>query len=172
MGNWWLEASSQQCSTHASHLVQSFCGKTSNHPGDSAPYRPDLAPCDFWLFPKLKSPLKGKRFQTISEIQQNTMGNWRWLGELYEVPRCLLWRGLRCHCPVYNVSCIFFNKCLYFSYYMAKYLLHRPHIFRERGREGKRGREHWCMRETLMGCLSHAPDRGLAFNPGMCPDGE
>ena len=29
---------------------------------------------DFWLFPKLKSPLKGKRFQTIDKIQENTMG--------------------------------------------------------------------------------------------------
>ena len=38
------------------------------------PYSPDLAPCDFWLFPKLKSPFKGKRFQTISEIQENTTG--------------------------------------------------------------------------------------------------
>ena len=36
-------------------------------------YSPDLAPCDFWLFPKLKSPLKGKRFQTGDEIQENTM---------------------------------------------------------------------------------------------------
>jgi len=26
------------------------------------PYSPDLAPCDFWLFPKLKSRLKGRRF--------------------------------------------------------------------------------------------------------------
>ena len=34
----------------------------------------DLAPCDFWLFPKLKSPLKGKRFQTVDEIQKNTTG--------------------------------------------------------------------------------------------------
>jgi len=25
-------------------------------------YSPDLAPCDLWLFPKLKSPLKGRRF--------------------------------------------------------------------------------------------------------------
>jgi len=24
-----------------------------------APYSPDMAPCDFWLFPKLKMPLKG-----------------------------------------------------------------------------------------------------------------
>ena len=33
---------------------------------------PDLAPCNFWLFPKLKSPLKGRRFQTVNEIQENT----------------------------------------------------------------------------------------------------
>jgi hypothetical protein len=25
-------------------------------------YSPNLAPCGFWLFPKLKSPLKGRRF--------------------------------------------------------------------------------------------------------------
>ena len=29
-----------------------------------------------WLFSKLKSPLKGKWFQTVSEIQQNSMGQW------------------------------------------------------------------------------------------------
>ena len=28
----------------------------------------------YWLFPKLKSPLKGKRFQAINEIQENTTG--------------------------------------------------------------------------------------------------
>ena len=32
---------------------------------------PDMAYCDFWFFPKLKSPLKGKRFQTVNEIQEN-----------------------------------------------------------------------------------------------------
>ena len=37
------------------------------------PYNPDLVPCDFWLFSKLKSPLKGKKFQTIDEIQKNPM---------------------------------------------------------------------------------------------------
>ena len=39
------------------------------------------------------------------------------LGELCEVPKCLLWRGLRCHCPMYNVSRILFNKCLFFIVY-------------------------------------------------------
>jgi hypothetical protein len=35
------------------------------------PYSPDLAPCDFWLFLKLKMPLKGRRFQTANEIKEN-----------------------------------------------------------------------------------------------------
>ncbi|CAK9828015.1 Histone-lysine N-methyltransferase SETMAR [Anthophora retusa] len=36
------------------------------------PYSPDLAPCDFWLFPKLKNSLKGRRFQDVEEIKTNT----------------------------------------------------------------------------------------------------
>jgi transposase len=38
-----------------------------NHP----PYSPDLAPDDFWLFPKLKSFLKGKRFSDIEDIKSS-----------------------------------------------------------------------------------------------------
>jgi hypothetical protein len=33
------------------------------------PYSPDLTPCDFFLFPKIKLKLKGPRFDTIEEIQ-------------------------------------------------------------------------------------------------------
>ena len=36
--------------------------KTAPH----APYSPDLAPCDFWLFPKLK----GCRNETIEEMKE------------------------------------------------------------------------------------------------------
>ena len=39
------------------------------------PYSPDLVPCDFWIFQKLKSPLKGKRFQTINVIQEKRMAH-------------------------------------------------------------------------------------------------
>jgi len=35
------------------------------------PYSPDLAPADFFLFSKLKTTLKGRRFQTIEEIKEN-----------------------------------------------------------------------------------------------------
>ena len=33
---------------------------------------PDLAPCDFFLFPELKKPMKGKRFATIDEIKSDS----------------------------------------------------------------------------------------------------
>jgi hypothetical protein len=33
------------------------------------PYSPDLAPYDFFLFPKMKLKLKGRRFDTTEEIQ-------------------------------------------------------------------------------------------------------
>jgi hypothetical protein len=34
-------------------------------------YSPDLAPCDFWLFPKLKNALKGQRFDDVPDIQRS-----------------------------------------------------------------------------------------------------
>lgn len=37
------------------------------------PYSPDLAPADFFLFPKLKLSLKGKRFSDIPDIQSNVI---------------------------------------------------------------------------------------------------
>jgi hypothetical protein len=36
---------------------------------DHPPYSPDLAPCDFQLFLKLKTPLKGHIFSDIVDIQ-------------------------------------------------------------------------------------------------------
>ena len=81
MGNWWLAASTRQHACSCIISCAEFFGKTSNHPGDSAPpHSPDLAPYHFWLFPKLKSPLKGKRFQTIDEIQENRTGQLKVIG--------------------------------------------------------------------------------------------
>ena len=36
------------------------------------PYSPDLAPYDFFLFPKLKLRMKGRRFDTTEEIQEES----------------------------------------------------------------------------------------------------
>jgi hypothetical protein len=35
----------------------------------SPPHSPELAPCHFYLFPKVKSVLKGTHFQSINEVK-------------------------------------------------------------------------------------------------------
>ena len=54
MGNWWLAASSRQC-THSciTPPAEFFFAKHRITQVSQPPYSPDLAPCDFWLFPKL-----------------------------------------------------------------------------------------------------------------------
>lgn len=46
---------------------------TLEHP----PYSPDLAPCDFWLFPKVKSVLKGSHFEGVEDIQEHVTNTLR-----------------------------------------------------------------------------------------------
>jgi len=39
---------------------------------EHAPYSPDLAPCDFFLFPKIKSALKGTRFESMEKVKRKS----------------------------------------------------------------------------------------------------
>src|SRR5258705_983558 len=41
-----------------------FCLRRANHSCTEAYEMPDLAPCDFFLFPQLKKKLRGRRFQS------------------------------------------------------------------------------------------------------------
>ena len=122
MGNWWLAASSPQHTHSCIMSCAKFFGETSNHPGDSAHLQPRSSTLQLLAFPETKIPFEREE---ISDHRWDSgkYGSWQRLGELCEVPRCLLWTGLRHHCPMYNVSYIFFNKRLYFSYYMAGYIL-------------------------------------------------
>ena len=117
---WWLSASSQL--THcciASHAE--IFGETSNHPGDSAPILPRFGTLRFLGFLKTKITKR----QEVSDYQWDSGkydraadGNWEncvWSQGAY-----LEWNGgIIVLCTKFLVSCIFFNKCLYFSYYMA-----------------------------------------------------
>ena len=49
-------------------LLREFRWEVIPHP----PYSPDLAPSDFFLFPKLKESLKGTRFHSIVEAKNAT----------------------------------------------------------------------------------------------------
>ena len=117
-GDWQLHH--DNAPAHASCLVQNFLAKHGITQVTQAPCSPDLVPCNFWLFLKLKSPLKGMRFQTVNEIQENTMRQLMAIGRRVWGPKVLTFRGTEVSLSYYNVfvSCIFFNKCLYFSYYI------------------------------------------------------
>ena len=72
-GDWQLHHNNAPTCSCITSLAKIF-GEISNHPGVAAPYSPDLVNCIYCLFPKLKSPLKRKRFQIINKIQENMMG--------------------------------------------------------------------------------------------------
>ena len=56
---------------HMSFLICSYLAKHQTSVLPHPPYSPDLAPADFFLFPKLKTTLKGRPFQTFEEIQES-----------------------------------------------------------------------------------------------------
>jgi hypothetical protein len=52
--------------------IQQFLAVKRNYTHAAASlYSPDLAPCDFWLFPKLKTGLSGRRFAMVDDIKEN-----------------------------------------------------------------------------------------------------
>jgi len=57
---------------HASHLVQQFLAKHGTAQLQQPLYSPDLAPCDFFLFPRLKKVLKGHRLEATEDIKRNS----------------------------------------------------------------------------------------------------
>ena len=49
---------------HKSATVQEYLKESGLDVLDHPPYSPDLSPCDFWLFPRLKEMLAGHRFES------------------------------------------------------------------------------------------------------------
>lgn len=56
---------------HTCLAVRQFLAKKNITVIAHPPYSPDLAPCDFWLFPKLKISMKGHHFDSIPDIEKN-----------------------------------------------------------------------------------------------------
>ena len=55
--------------SHIALVLRDHFAENSTHIVPQPPYSPNLAPCDFWLFHKLKRPLRRHRFDTVEEIQ-------------------------------------------------------------------------------------------------------
>jgi len=86
-------------------LIREFMTKHETTVVPQPPYSPDLAPAEFFLFPKLKFSLKGRRFQKVEEIEENSMRDLRTVpqkhvpGRVPELEKtlgtvCQEWRGI------------------------------------------------------------------------------
>jgi len=67
-GDWTLHH--DNAPAHTSRLV--FLAKHGTAQVQQPPYSPDLAPCDFFLFPRLKKVLKGHGFEATEDIKRNS----------------------------------------------------------------------------------------------------
>ena len=112
-GNWLLR--DDNVPSHRALVTREFLAHNSIITLPHPPCSPDLAPCDFFLFSKMKMQLKGRRFDRVEEIQresQNVLGTLReqefparvpavvtTLGSMCRCKRALFWRGC---CPNLN----------------------------------------------------------------------
>ena len=134
MGNWWLASSSQQ---HAHSCIitspiEFFFGETSNHPADSALLQPRFGTLRLLAYPKLISPLKGKKFQTVDEIQENVTGQLMEIGRTVGGSKVPTLKGTEVslsyvQCFLYSISSSINVSFFIYIYYMAGYLLERPY---------------------------------------------
>ncbi|GFX89248.1 putative transposase [Trichonephila clavipes] len=65
--SWVLHHDNAPC--HTAISVNRFLASKNIPVAPQPPYSPDLSPCDFFLFPKLKNHLKGHHFGTLQKIQ-------------------------------------------------------------------------------------------------------
>ena len=118
MGNWWLAASSWQCACSCNTSGVEFFGKTSNHPGGSAPLQPRFGTLWLLAFPKTKTTFEKEEISNhqwdSGECNGAANGEWencvRSQGAYLEGDQ-----GIILLCTMFFVSCIFFNIYLYFS---------------------------------------------------------
>ena len=54
-------------SSHTSKMTRQFIDESGLQILPHPPYSPDLALCDFWLFPRIQKYLKGRNFSSNSE---------------------------------------------------------------------------------------------------------
>ena len=70
-GDWFLHH--DDAPAHTTLSVRQFLAKNNMKVIAHPPYSPDLAPCNFFLFPRMKRQMKGKRFADVSEVKKKTL---------------------------------------------------------------------------------------------------
>jgi len=70
-GDWILHHDNAPADTALS--VQQFLAKNNMTVIPHPPYSPNLAPCDFFLFPRMKGQMKGKCFADVTKVKKKTL---------------------------------------------------------------------------------------------------
>ena len=70
-GHWHFQQ--DNAPVHYSILVTDYLTKIGIKTVPHRPYSPDMAPCDFWLFPKLMEKLRGCLYETMEEMKEAVM---------------------------------------------------------------------------------------------------
>ena len=55
---------------HIAAAIREFLSEQGISTLPHPPYSPDLASCDFWLFPTMKRMLKGRRFESDEALEE------------------------------------------------------------------------------------------------------
>ena len=127
-GDWQLHHNNVPA--HALCLMQSFLLTHQITQMTQPLYSPDLTACNFWVFPKTKITFEREEisdhWQHSGQYNGASNGDWEYCvrsqGAYFEGDGDVI-----VLCTMFFVSCIFFNECLHFSYYMDGYFLDRPH---------------------------------------------
>ena len=127
-GNWWLAASSWQCACSCITSHAECFGRTSNHPGDSAPLQPRFGTLKILTFPQTKITFEREEISNCwwdsGKYNGAADGDWencmRSQGAYFESDR-----GITVLCTMFLLSSI--NVC--FSQDTAGYFLDRLCVF-------------------------------------------
>jgi len=118
-GDWFLLH--DNAPSHNANIVKQFLAQRKVTVLDHRLYSPDLAPADYFLFPKVKSHLKGHLFDSISDIQKamtstlNTIAKdnfYKGIQKLYDCANLLYSRRDVCQ-KLNNKSVISFTQILF-----------------------------------------------------------
>ena len=107
--NWWLAALSRQCACSCITAHAEFFDKTASHPGDSAPLQPRFGALWLLAFPQTKITFEREEISGCQwdSGKYNGASDDNWENCERSQGAYFGW-GLRCHFPVYSVSCILY----------------------------------------------------------------
>ena len=121
MGNWWWAASSRQRACLCITSYAEFFGETSNHPGDSALLQPRFSTLRLLAFPKTRITFEKEEISDhqwdSGKYDRAADGNWENCVRSQDAYFEGAW-GIIVLCTMFLVSCIFFNKCIFFILYV------------------------------------------------------